>query len=107
VVNNTNQGQIVLVDHFIEPHFTKPATLPNCEVKFGTNDEISLKDHLMWKWNGEKKQLTEQPQENQTWDIGFTTIEPPQQKQAVEEVDLVHAPREHCDFNVRWERRKS
>jgi hypothetical protein len=92
VFNNANQGQIVLVNHYFEPKLTKPATLPNCEVKVGAGNEVAIKGHLMWKWNGTKEQLTEQPQKNQTWDIGFTSIEPPQQKPAVEEVDLVHAP---------------
>jgi hypothetical protein len=87
IFNNANQGQIVLTNKYTKPTLVKP-NFPNCEVKVGTANEVVIKGHLMWKWNGTKTQLEEQPQAEQRWDIGFTAIEPPQQKPAVAEVDL-------------------
>jgi hypothetical protein len=85
IYNTPLRGQIktriiAKVVSFLEP------VLKGCEAKIGTNNTFALKGHLMWKWNGEKKQLEEQPQREQTWDIGYTAVAPGQQN--VEEVNL-------------------
>jgi hypothetical protein len=90
IFNNSKQGQIIVTNHYIEPKLVEPA-LKGCEVKVGTNNTVTIKGHLAWKWNGEEKQLTAENQREagQTPDFIFTAIEPPQQKPAVKEINLV------------------
>jgi hypothetical protein len=83
IYNNSKQGQIEFKNFYKEPHLVKPE-LKGCEVKVGKENKVPLKGHLMWKWNGEKKQLEEQPQKEQTVDIGFTVVEPGAQKEEVD-----------------------
>lgn len=89
IFNNANQGQIKLEIVYKQPTLVSPK-LPGCVVTVGEKNIVVVKGHLMWKWNGEKKQLEEQPQLNQKWDIGFTAVEPSQQKPAVERVNLTN-----------------
>jgi hypothetical protein len=86
IYNNARQGQIEFKNFYKEPHLVKPE-LKGCEVKVGKENKVPLKGHLMWKWNGTKTQLEEQPQANQTPDIGFTVVEPG--NQSVEEVNFI------------------
>jgi hypothetical protein len=58
--NNSRQGQFEFQNFYKEPHLVKPE-LKGCEVKIGKEDRVPLKGHLMWKWNGAKEQLEEQP----------------------------------------------
>jgi hypothetical protein len=59
--NNALQGQFKLLLKGHEPKLVKPE-LKGCEVKVGENNELKAEGHLAWKWNGEAKQLEEQPQ---------------------------------------------
>jgi hypothetical protein len=61
VYNGALQGQFKLLLKGHEPKLVKPE-LKGCEVKLGENNELKAEGHLAWKWNGEKKQLEEQPQ---------------------------------------------
>jgi hypothetical protein len=79
ILNGEHQGQIKIELVYNQPTLIKPA-LKECNVIVNTNNIVIVKGHLMWKWNGEKKQLEEQPQEAQNWDIGFTAVEPQQQE---------------------------
>jgi hypothetical protein len=85
IYNGALQGQIKTLYDFSNISILKPA-LKGCEVKFGSANTVVLKGHLAWKWNGEKKQLEEVPQLNQTPDIIYTYYEPTQQKPFVEKV---------------------
>jgi hypothetical protein len=69
--NNALQGQLKVELKYHEPTLAKPE-LKSCEVKIGTNNEVHAEGHLAWKWNGEAKQLEEQPQVNQKPDVIFT-----------------------------------
>jgi hypothetical protein len=62
--NNVLQGQFKLLQKYHEPKLVKPE-LKGCEVKLGTNNELTLFGHLAWKWQGTREELTEQPQKNQ------------------------------------------
>lgn len=73
--NTINQGQLKLELVYNQPRLLKPV-LTNCNVLVGAKNIVQVKGHLMWKWNGTPGQLTEQPQANQTVDIGFTALEP-------------------------------
>jgi hypothetical protein len=79
IFNLPSQGQIKLEIVYNQPTLVKPV-LKGCTVTVGPNNSniVQIKGHLMWKWDGSEKQLTEQPQEHQKWDIGFTAIEPQQ-----------------------------
>ncbi len=76
IYNNALQGQIKILLKYHNPKLTEP-NFPNCEVKVGENNEVTTFGHLMWKWNGEKKQLEEEKQKEagQKWDIVFTPAE--------------------------------
>jgi hypothetical protein len=89
IFNSANQGQIKLEIVYKQPVLVSPKK-PGCVVTVGAKNIVVVKGHLMWKWNGEKKQIEEQPQLNQKWDIGFTAIEPQQQKPVVEKVKLTN-----------------
>jgi hypothetical protein len=89
ITNGTLQGQIKLELAYVEPKIKSPKSFEtSCSVTVGSNNTVTVKGHLMWKWNGEKKQLEEQPQANQTWDMGFTAVEPEAQKPFVEKLSL-------------------
>jgi hypothetical protein len=74
IYNNALQGQIKVLLKYHEPTLRLPV-LKECLVKIGTNNEVKAEGHLAWKWNGEKKQLEEQPQTLQKPDIIFTPTE--------------------------------
>jgi hypothetical protein len=78
IFNNERQGQIELENVYNQPTLAEP-TLKGCLVTVGSRNIVQIKGHLMWKWNGTAEQLTEQPQANQKWDIGFTAVEPRKQ----------------------------
>jgi hypothetical protein len=72
--NNGMQGQIKLRMKFtpfalIEPKV--PGCQPEVSAQPGARNLIYFDGHLAWKWNGEVKQLVEQPQLNQVPDIYF------------------------------------
>ena len=75
IYDNALQGQIKLEIKYHEPKLIKPE-LKGCEVKIGESNAFKLMGHLVWKWNGEKKQLEVQPQSKvQGADIIFTPSE--------------------------------
>ena len=76
IYNNSLQGQIKVLLKYHEVKLAKPA-LTGCEVKVGTNNEVTSEGHLMWKYRGNAKELSqEEPQEalGQKVDIVFTPI---------------------------------
>jgi hypothetical protein len=75
--NNALQGQLKVRVKLNEPTLVEPV-LKGCEVKVGENNEYKAEGHLMWKWNGEKKQLEEASQKAQKYDVVLTPtpIEP-------------------------------
>jgi hypothetical protein len=89
IFNGPHQGQIKVELVYHQPKLKIP-NLANCGVTVGTNNIVVAKGHLMWKWNGTKEQLLAENQTTagQTWDIGFTSVEPQVQEPFVEEVDL-------------------
>jgi hypothetical protein len=73
VYNTSLQGQIKVLLKYHELKITEPTSLEKCEATIGTNNEVTAEGHLAWKWNGEKKQLEEEPKkDNQKPDIIFT-----------------------------------
>ena len=75
VLYNTKlQGQSKFVMAFHEPTLSKPE-LKGCEVKIGENNTVKVSLHLSWKWNGESKQLEENPQKRQKPDGIVTATE--------------------------------
>jgi hypothetical protein len=74
IYNTALQGQIKVQIKYHFPKLINPE-LKGCEAKIGTNNEVEALGHLAWKWNGEKKQLEEQPQKEQKPDIIFTAAE--------------------------------
>jgi hypothetical protein len=75
VFNNSLQGQVKLEIVYNQPEVLKPAAKP-CSVVIGAKNIVVVKGHLMWKWNGEAKQLTEEPQTaGQKPDLVFTPLE--------------------------------
>jgi hypothetical protein len=85
IFNTAHQGQAKAVITYKEPKLVKPE-LKECAVLIGTNNTVVAKGHLMWKWNGTKKQLETLPQvTEQTPDLVFTNVEPEEQKPAVVE----------------------
>lgn len=89
IFNNENQGQIKLELVYNQPTLRTPK-FPECSVTVGEKNIVVVKGHLMWKWNGEKKQLEEKPQLEQQPDIVFTQVEPVQQKPFVEKVKFLN-----------------
>lgn len=72
IYNNALQGQIKVLLKYHEAKLLKPV-LKECLVKVGVNEEVKAEGHLAWKWNGEAKQLEEEPKkDNQKPDIIFT-----------------------------------
>lgn len=65
VWNETNQGQGELKTKFTN---VKDPALPTCNVTVTVPEPYRI--HLMWKYAGNEKELTEQPQSQQKWD-GF------------------------------------
>jgi hypothetical protein len=74
IFNNALQGQIKLELVFNQPTLLKPV-ISGCTVTVGQKNIVQVKGHLMWKWNGETKQLEEQKQESQVPDLVFTPSE--------------------------------
>jgi hypothetical protein len=75
IYNNPDQGQFKLRIIYFDPQLLKPELKP-CEVKVGKNNEVNVMGHLVWKWNGTKAQLLENPQLHQPVDgiaVPFTT----------------------------------
>jgi hypothetical protein len=79
IYNSEHQGQAKAEIIYNQPALLMPV-LKECGVTVDSSNIVVVKGHLMWKWNGEKKQLEEQPQEEQTPDLVFTTVEPQQQE---------------------------
>jgi hypothetical protein len=74
IYNVIEQGQIKLLLKYHEPKLEKPV-LKECETKIGTNNEVQVFGHLMWKYRNVPSELTEQPQKVQEWDLVFTPVE--------------------------------
>jgi hypothetical protein len=91
IFNNTNHGQIILNNFYKEPKLIKPK-IAGCEVKVGKENKVPIKGHLAWKWDGTSTQLRAENQEaaGQVPDIIFSVIQLPQQKPAVEEINLTN-----------------
>jgi hypothetical protein len=64
IYNNALQGQVKLKMTLHEPRLVKP-NLPGCVTTIGESNTISTLGHLVWKWDGTAKQLTEAPGSNQ------------------------------------------
>jgi hypothetical protein len=76
IADNARQGQIKEELIYRQPELRKPE-LKGCVTTLGTNNIVQLKGRLMWKWNGEKKQLEEEkPAAGQTPGVVFTAVEP-------------------------------
>lgn len=69
--NNALQCQVKALIQYHEVAIVKPA-LKGCTVTFGTQNQFQIKAHFGWKWDGTPKQLAEQPQLNQKFDIIHT-----------------------------------
>lgn len=65
--NEANQGQLKAQVKFEQ---VRPPGEPAC--KSETKVPENYQGHLMWKWNGETKQLEESSQAQQKWDIMLT-----------------------------------
>lgn len=59
IYNNPLQGQTKLKMTYHEPRLVKPA-LSGCTTTIGENNTVSTLGHLVWKWDGTAKQLTEE-----------------------------------------------
>jgi len=70
IYNNDQQGQAKLEFVYEQPTLVKPES--KCTVTIGKNNVVKVFGHLAWTWNGELKQLEEQPQLHQTPDWLFT-----------------------------------
>jgi hypothetical protein len=80
IFNSPNQGQIKMTITYKEANLVKPE-LKECAVIIGTNNVMVIKGHLDWKWNGEPKQLTVEPQtKEQIPELVFTGVEPVQKE---------------------------
>jgi len=82
--NNEHQGQAKIVIFYQKPEIKiNGEKRSECKIAVGQqgqfNDILQLKGHLAWKWNGNKTQLEEAPQREQTWGIAFTQTEPQEQ----------------------------
>ncbi len=64
IYNNALQGQIKLELKYGTITVVKPKD-PECVVTVGIGNTVKTIGHLAWKWNGQKKQLEEQPQSKQ------------------------------------------
>jgi hypothetical protein len=88
VFNGPDRGQVKLEIVYNQPKLIRP-NKPECIVTVGEKNIVVVKGHLMWKWDGTKTQLEKAEQQpEQTPDLVFSAIEPPQQKPFVEKVDL-------------------
>jgi hypothetical protein len=72
IYDNVLQCQLKLESKY---HELKSKSFPECEIKIGSNNTVKLFAHQEWKWNGEKKQLEEQPQQAQFRDWVFLPVE--------------------------------
>lgn len=69
IYNNALQAQAKFLVVYVQPTLVKPAI--SCAVTIGTKNTVKVFAHMAWTWNGEKKQLEEQPQANQNADWIF------------------------------------
>jgi hypothetical protein len=74
IFNTGAQGQIKLEIIYNQPEVLKPEKTP-CAVTVGAKNIVTVKGHLVWKWNGMTTQLIEQPVLNQTPELLFTPKE--------------------------------
>jgi hypothetical protein len=75
VYNNALQGQAKIETVYVQPKVEGPET-KGCVVNIGnSNNTTKLKGHLVWSWNGEKKQLEEVSQKAQKPYWLFTAAE--------------------------------
>jgi hypothetical protein len=72
IYNNEQQGQAKLEFAYNQPE-TK--TSPHCAVLVGTNNTVKVFGHLVWKYEGNEKELKEQPQQVQKPDWVFQPSE--------------------------------
>jgi hypothetical protein len=75
VFNSLSQGQIKVEIIYHQLALVEPV-IKGCNVVVGEKNIIQIKGHLMWKWNGESKQLEEQPVTHQTPALVFSGAEP-------------------------------
>jgi hypothetical protein len=64
IYNNARQGVVKAQLEYSGLRLAKPE-LKACEVKINSNNEIKQESYLAWKWNGQKKQLEENPKTQQ------------------------------------------
>lgn len=69
IYNNALQAQAKFEVVYVQPTLVKPAI--SCAVTIGNRNTVKVFAHMAWTWNGEKKQLEEQPQANQEADWIF------------------------------------
>ena len=90
IFNGPDRGQLKLELVYNQPKLVKP-NKPNCVVTVGEKNIVSVKGHLMWKWDGTKTQLEKVAQQTeQTPDLVFSAVEPTQQKPFVEKVNMTN-----------------
>jgi hypothetical protein len=77
IYNTVLQGQATLEQIYTQPVLTKPE-LKGCNVALGENNIVVTHGHLMWKWNGERKQLEQAKKTAQKPDLVFTGTEIPE-----------------------------
>jgi hypothetical protein len=70
IYNNPAQCQSKIKITYINPKLSKPE-VKGCVVKVGKENTFELKGHEAYKWDETKKQLEEQPQQNQKIDWIF------------------------------------
>jgi hypothetical protein len=75
IFNSTTQGQIKVELAYGQVKLDEPS-LKGCGVIVGEKNIVQAKGHLMWKWNGETKQLEEASQASQAPVVVFTAEEP-------------------------------
>jgi hypothetical protein len=61
IYNNELQGQTKLEVVYNQPELKKPALKEKCSVTLGSHNIVQLNGHMVWKWNGAKGQLEEEP----------------------------------------------
>jgi hypothetical protein len=87
IFNGSHQGQVKIEIAYSQPTLVKPE-LKGCTVLLGERNIVQAKGFLVWKWNGEKKQLEPAEQVNQTPSIDFSGVEPTNQEPEINPVEL-------------------
>jgi hypothetical protein len=72
IYNNEDQCQTKVE---IQYHELSVINFPGCIVKLNSNNIVKLFGHQVWKWNGTKEQLVENPQAHQVRDWLFLPTE--------------------------------